>query len=80
VAFLKGHGELTNKELFSAAVSIADFYRVDSVVFDNKISKIFDIDLIDSNTIDFEIKGNKYDLLIIAKPTKAFFQLMRNIF
>jgi len=72
VAFLKGHGELTNKELFSAAVSIADFYRVDSVVFDNKISKIFDIDLIDSNTIDFEIKGNKYDLLIIAKPTKAF--------
>jgi len=72
VAFLKGHGELTNKELFSAAVSIADFYRVDSVVFDNKISKIFDIDLIDSNSIDFEIKGNKYDLLIIAKPTKAF--------
>ncbi len=72
VAFLKGHGELTNREVFSAAVGIADFYAVDSVVFDNKISKIFDIELVDSNTVDFVIKGNKYDLLVIAKPTQAF--------
>ena len=73
VAFLKGHGELTNAQVLKAAVAIAQFYAVDSVILDkdNRLFGIFDVD-IDSITKDCKIKGNKYDLLIIAKPTKPF--------
>ena len=72
VAFLKGHGELNNMQLFGAAVGIADFYAVDSVVFDQRISKLFDVKITDSTTGDFTIEGIRYDLLIIAKPTLPF--------
>ena len=72
VAFLKGHGELDNMHVFGAAVGIADFYAVDSVVFDQKISRLFDVKITDSTTGDFTIEGIKYDLLIIAKPTLPF--------
>lgn len=72
IAFIKGHGELTNAEVFSAAVGIADFYKVDSVILDNKISKIFNVEIIDSGDVDFKISTNKYDLLIVAKPRLPF--------
>ncbi len=72
VAFLKGHGELTNWEVLKAALAIAQFYEVDSVILDNKISSIFNIEIKDSISNDFTITGNKYDLLIIAKPTIPF--------
>jgi ABC-2 type transport system permease protein len=72
VAFLKGHGELANIEILKAAVAIANFYVVDSVILNNKISNIFDLEITDSLTGDFKIKNNKYDLLIIAKPTRPF--------
>jgi len=72
VAFLKGHGELRNIEILKAAVAIANFYVVDSVILNNKISNIFNIEITDSTTGDFKIKDNKYDLLIIAKPTQSF--------
>jgi ABC-2 type transport system permease protein len=72
VAFLKGHGELDNMHVFGAAVGIADFYSVDSLVLDNKISKLFDIKITDSLTGEFTIGKIKYDLLVIAKPTLPF--------
>lgn len=72
IAFIKGHGELTNAEVFSAAVGIADFYKVDSVILDNKISKIFNVEIVDSGDVDFKISTNKYDLLIVAKPRFPF--------
>ncbi len=72
VAFLKGHGELTNLQVFSAATGIAGFYDVDSVLLDNKITRLFNVKITDSTTGDFKIEGNKYDLLVIAKPTLPF--------
>ena len=72
VAFLKGHGELTNMQVLKAGIAIGQFYRVDSVVLDNTIFSIFDVDITDSVAADYKIKGNKYDLLIIAKPTEPF--------
>ena len=72
VAFLKGHGELDNMHLFGAAVGIADFYSVDSLVMDHKITRLFDVKMRDSVTGDFTIEGIKYDLLVIAKPTLPF--------
>ncbi|MDR1879163.1 MAG: gliding motility-associated ABC transporter substrate-binding protein GldG, partial [Bacteroidales bacterium] len=72
VAFLKGHGELSNIEVLKAALAVAQFYVVDSVILDNKISSIFNLEITDTLTGDFKIKDNKYDLLIIAKPTQPF--------
>ena len=72
VAFLKGHGELKNIEILKAAVAIANFYVVDSVILNNQISNIFNIEITDTANRDFKIESNKYDLLIIAKPTKSF--------
>jgi ABC-2 type transport system permease protein len=72
VAFLKGHGELTNWQVLKAAVAIAQFYAVDSVILDNKLTSIFEVEVTDSTTGQYQIKSNKYDLLIIAKPTKPF--------
>lgn len=72
VAFVKGHGELSNAEVFSAAVAIADFYKVDSVTLNGNISTVIDIEITDSTKTEFKLKDNKYDLLIIAKPTKPF--------
>ena len=71
VAFLKGHGELYNMDVLKAAVSLAQFYVVDSVILDNKISNIFEIEVTDTSG-NYKIKRNKYDLLIIAKPTEPF--------
>ena len=72
VAFLKGHGELTNIQVLKAAVAIAQFYAVDSVILGDKITSIFELEITDSITGQYKITGNKYDLLIIAKPTQAF--------
>ena len=77
VAFLKGHGELTNWQIFRALTAIGQFYYVDTVVLDkrNPITStfsIFDIEITDTVTGDYKVSGNKYDLLIIAKPTKPF--------
>ena len=72
VAFLKGHGELDNLHVFGAAVGIADFYSVDSVILDNKVTKLFDVKVTDSATGDFTIGDIKYDLLVVAKPTIPF--------
>ena len=72
VGFLKGHGELTNIETLRAAFAIANFYVVDSVMLNNKISNIFDLEITDTAKNIFKVKDNKYDLLIIAKPTEPF--------
>jgi len=71
VAFLKGHGELKNIETLRAMFAIGNFYFVDTVVFNSR-SSIFNIEITDSNSVDSKIKDNKYDLLIIAKPTEPF--------
>ena len=72
VAFLKGHGELTNLQVFKALVAVSQFYSVDTVVLDNRMSTLFDLEITDTVAETFKIKGNKYDLLVIAKPTLPF--------
>ena len=72
VAFLKGHGELSNTQVLKAILAVSQFYTVDTVVLDNKITRLFDVSIIDSITGEYQIKSNKFDLLIIAKPTQPF--------
>ena len=60
IAFLRGHGELTNKEAWSIQYELKQFYNVDTV------------QIIDS-TGNENIKSlDKFQALVIAKPTKPF--------
>jgi len=60
IAFLRGHGELTNKEAWSIQYELKQFYNVDTV------------QIIDS-TGNENIKSlDKFQALVIAKPTKSF--------
>ncbi|MDR1793269.1 MAG: gliding motility-associated ABC transporter substrate-binding protein GldG [Bacteroidales bacterium] len=72
VAFIKGHGELSNMQILRAGTAIAQFYSVDSILLNHKLTNLFEIELTDSVSGDYTIKSNKYDLLIVAKPTEPF--------
>jgi len=63
VAFLKGHGELTNWQVFRALTAIGQFYSVDTVLLDSKNTdnstfSIFEVDITDSVSGEYKIKGN----------------------
>jgi len=60
IAFLRGHGELTNKEAWSIQYELKQFYNVDTV------------QIIDSTGKENIKSLDKFQALIIAKPTEPF--------
>jgi ABC-2 type transport system permease protein len=60
IAFLRGHGELTNKEAWSIQYELKQFYNVDTV------------QIIDSTGSENIKSLDKFQALVIAKPTKPF--------
>lgn len=70
VAFLQGHGELSGAAIFNIAEAMEEFYNLDYVTIDGQIQAL--------TTHTYNQKDssyhfiNKYDLLIVAKPTQPF--------
>ena len=60
IAFLRGHGELTNAEAWSIQYELKQFYNVDTV------------QIIDSTGKENLKALDKFQSLVIAKPTKPF--------
>jgi len=60
VGFLRGHGELTNAEAWSIQYELKQFYNVDTV------------QIIDSTGKENLKSLDKFQALVIAKPTKPF--------
>jgi ABC-2 type transport system permease protein len=60
IAFLRGHGELTNAEAWSIQYELKQFYNVDTV------------QIIDSTGKENLKVLDKFQALVIAKPTKSF--------
>ena len=60
IAFLRGHGELTNAEAWSIQYELKQFYNVDTV------------QIIDSTGKENLNALDKFQSLVIAKPTKPF--------
>ena len=60
IAFLRGHGELTNAEAWSIQYELKQFYNLDTV------------QIIDSTGKENLKALDKFQALVIAKPTKSF--------
>ncbi|MDG2227995.1 MAG: gliding motility-associated ABC transporter substrate-binding protein GldG [Flavobacteriales bacterium] len=60
IAFLRGHGELTNAEAWSIQYELKQFYNVDTV------------QIIDSTGKENLKALDKFQSVVIAKPTKSF--------
>lgn len=69
VAFVEGHGELSDIEVYDIAKTIARKYRIDRVLIDEKMTALTSRDYDkDSNVV---VRPN-FDAIVIAKPTKPF--------
>ena len=69
IGFTTDHGELSNANTYSIKKALSDFYNVQNVAINENLSSLSERKELDSNKIRFR---NKYELLFIAKPTKAF--------
>ncbi len=71
VAFMRGHGELPLPNLSDMIGSLYEYYNLDTVRMDENINSLTTrvVDSKDSTAYRFR---NKYDLIIIAKPTQMF--------
>ncbi len=69
VAFIRGHGELNNREIYDIAETLSGPYSVDVIRIDRKLNSLSKRD---STSADKTLVINKYDAIIIAKPDSAF--------
>ncbi|MDR1113035.1 MAG: Gldg family protein, partial [Bacteroidales bacterium] len=72
VAFLNGHGELDFLNTSWMAWQLQRFYNVEFVELKGKVNALKEIELADSSQNEIKIRGNKYDVLIVAQPTLPF--------
>lgn len=70
IAFIEGHGELSDLETASLATALAEFYSVDRISLDQNLNSLTERYMIDS-TKSYRVKV-KYDAIIIAKPLEKF--------
>lgn len=71
VAFLYGHGEWKVDNIYDFIASLGEYYDVDSISINEKINALTDrvYDTVNPNAVKIK---NKYDCLIVAKPTSIF--------
>lgn len=71
VAFMRGHGELPLPNMGDLITTLYDYYNLDTARLDGNINALTGRtqDAKDSTEFHFH---NKYDLIIIAKPTQPF--------
>lgn len=70
IAFIEGHGELSDLETASLATSLAEFYTVDRIALNENLSSLTERFIVDS-TQAYKVKV-KYNAIIIAKPLEKF--------
>lgn len=69
IAFIEGHGELSENEVYDITTSLQKKYSVKRVKIDEHITALNG--RVESSDSSIRIKSN-YDAIIIAKPTKPF--------
>ncbi|MDG1477776.1 MAG: gliding motility-associated ABC transporter substrate-binding protein GldG [Vicingaceae bacterium] len=70
IAFIEGHGELSDLETASLATSLAEYYTVDRISLDENLTSLTERFMVDS-TQSYRVKV-KYKSIIIAKPLEKF--------
>ncbi len=71
VGFVSGHREIEDAGLADIAMSLSEFYNVERVKIDGKITSLTEHKLVDSTSGKYRIL-NKYKALIIARPDSTF--------
>lgn len=69
IAFIEGHGELTDKEVYDITQSLSKKYNVDRVAINEQITALNKRTERSDSSI---VISSRYDAIIIAKPTKPF--------
>ncbi len=70
IAFIGGHGELNDEQVYDITRELKEFYQVDKVYLNEQINSLRNIEY-DSVSKKSSI-WNKYKAIIIAKPDSAF--------
>ncbi len=71
IAFIEGHGELSAEHTASIEAALSEYYEIDKVQIDGKISSLSKRSPKGKDSTEYTIK-NKYEAIIIARPTVAF--------
>lgn len=71
IAFIEGHGELTERETIDITNSLKTDYVVDRIRIDGKLNTLMDRTEVDSAKNEFKI-SSKYAAIIIAQPDSIF--------
>lgn len=69
IAFIEGHGELTEKEVYDITQSLSKKYIVDRVAINEQITALNKRTERSDSSIYI---SSRYDAIVIAKPTKPF--------
>lgn len=69
IAFIEGHGELTDKEVYDITQSLSKKYNVDRVAINEQVTALNKRTERSDSSI---VISSRYDAIIIAKPTKPF--------
>ena len=71
IGFVRGYGEFGKENLFDIQVALSEYYNVENVEINERINSLTErvAGFKDSTKIVFQ---NKYDALIITRPTKPF--------
>jgi len=75
VAFLEGHGELDRLATSWMEWQLMRYYKVERISINNKINSLRHIYVKDSAEATIGNYGNKFDVLIVAQPTKPFSEI-----
>lgn len=71
IAFIEGHGELSNRDTYDVEQSLKYDYVVDRIRLDGQLSSLVNRTLVDSVYNEYKIQP-KYSAIIIAKPDSVF--------
>lgn len=71
IGFVQGHGELQLHSIYDIQMTLVEYYSVENVVIDGNVNALTErrINPKDSTSYIFR---NRFDLLVIPKPTQAF--------
>lgn len=72
VAFLDGHGELDFWSTCWTAMQLQRFYNTTRITLEGRVNALRNISVGDSTGKEIHLGDNRYDVLIVAQPTKPF--------
>lgn len=70
IAFLRGHGELENIDIYDIQMSLVEDYAVENVVLDKNINALTGR-VMDTRDSSISV-NNKFDVLVVPKPIRTF--------